>query len=104
MYIVHVFIEVKPEYLDDFIAATIANAEASIKEPGIARFDFLRDAENPNHFVLVEVYRTNGAPAMHKQTEHYQKWKETVEPMMAAPRSRRIFDNIVPDENGWDSL
>lgn len=104
MYIVHVFIEVKPEFLDDFIGATISNAEASIKEAGIARFDFLRDVENLNHFLLVEVYRTKEAPAMHKKTEHYKLWKDTVEQMMAAPRSRRIYDNIVPDENGWDSL
>ena len=103
MFIVHVFVDVKPEFVDEFKAASIANAQNSIKEPGIARFDVVQDIADPTRFVLVEVYRTDAAPARHKDTEHYKIWRDTVAPMMNTPRSARKFSNIVPDEKGWDS-
>ena len=103
MLIVHVFIEVKPEFRDEFIDETKANAKASIKEPGIARFDFLQDIGKPNAFLLVEVYRTEADPAKHKETKHYQKWNEAVKDMMAVPRSKKIYKNILPGEEEWDS-
>lgn len=101
MYIVHVFIEVKPDCLDAFIEATNVNVKASVKEQGIARFDFLREIEDPNRFVLVEVYRTKEDTARHKATEHYQKWNNLVEEMMALPRTKKVYENILPDEKGW---
>ncbi len=99
MYIVHVFVEVKPDAVTDFIEASIINAKASLKEPGITRFDVIQETDTPNRFVLVEVYRTKDDPARHKETEHYQHWNETVKDMMAAPRTKRIYDNIFPDDS-----
>jgi quinol monooxygenase YgiN len=102
MFIVHVFIHVKPDCLEAFKAATLENARNSIQEPGIARFDFLQDAD-PNRFVLVEVYRTPDDALKHKETAHYATWRDTVADMMAEPRSGTKYTNIAPDENGWDS-
>ena len=102
MHIVHVFIEVKPDFIEAFKAASLANAKASVKEPGIARFDVLQDAEQPAQFTLVEVYRTKDDPARHRETQHYQTWKATVAEMMAAPRTKKIYDNLFPDDEGWD--
>ena len=102
MFIVHVFIHVKPESVEAFKAATLANAKNSIQESGIARFDFLQDAD-PNRFVLVEVYRTPEDAGKHKETAHYATWRDTVAPMMAEPRSSMKYSNIAPDEQGWDS-
>ncbi|MBN2716317.1 MAG: antibiotic biosynthesis monooxygenase [Deltaproteobacteria bacterium] len=104
MFIVHVFVDVKPEFVDSFKAASIANAENSIKEPGIARFDVVQDMTDPTQFVLVEVYRTEADPARHKETQHYLTWRDTVEPMMNSPRHARKFSNITPDDTGWDSM
>jgi quinol monooxygenase YgiN len=102
MLIVNVHVRVKPEFSEAFEAATLANARASVQEPGIARFDILRDQNDPQHFLLTEVYRTPEAPAQHKETEHYRIWKETVAGMMSSPRTKEIFENIFPDETGWD--
>jgi len=101
MHIVQVFVQVKPEYRDDFIQETVANATASCQEPGIARFDVLQDKEDPNRFVLVEVYRTKDDPARHKQTAHYKDWKHAVEKMMAGPRTKEEYDSVFPDAKGW---
>lgn len=97
MLVVHVHIHVKPEYVEAFKAATIANARESVKEPGIARFDFSQQQENATRFTLVEIYRSPEAQAAHRETRHYQTWRDAVAPMMAEPRSSVKFTNIFPD-------
>jgi quinol monooxygenase YgiN len=101
MLVVHVHVRVKPESVEAFKAATLANARASVREPGIARFDVVQQDDDPARFVLVEVYRTAGAPAAHKETAHYAAWRDTVAPMMAEPRSSAKFGNVFPDDAGW---
>jgi (4S)-4-hydroxy-5-phosphonooxypentane-2,3-dione isomerase len=101
MHIVHVFVHVHPQNIDDFKAASIQNARESIKEPGVARFDVIQQQDDPARFVLVEVYRTSEDPSRHKETAHYQKWRDTVAGMMAEPRSAVKYGNVFPDERGW---
>ena len=101
MLIVHVFVHVKLEYVEAFKAATIENAQHSVQEPGIARFDVIQQADDPTKFVLVEVYRTPDDPARHKETAHYKKWRESVADMMAEPRSSIKYANVFPDDLGW---
>lgn len=101
MFIVHVFIEVKPDRVQDFINVTLQNARESINEPGISRFDVLQDQKISNRFVLNEVYRTSEDPARHKKTEHYNHWKQSVADMMAAPRTKQIYDNVFPQDEDW---
>jgi len=86
-----VTIQVKPDKVEAFRAASLENAASSRKEKGIARFDLLQDPQEPARFILYEVYRDMGANALHKETSHYKKWKELVEPMMAEPRTRAIY-------------
>ena len=103
MFIVHVFIHVKPDAVEAFKSATLANVRNSIQEPGIARFDFLDVLDAPLRFVLVEVYRTAEDALKHKETPHYEVWRDTVAPMMQEPRTNTKFSNIAPDEQGWDT-
>jgi autoinducer 2-degrading protein len=101
MFIVHVFVHVKPDQIDAFKAATLENARNSVQEPGVARFDVLQQMDDPACFVLVEVYRTPDDPARHKETQHYQVWRDTVADMMAEPRSSIKFENVFPDDADW---
>jgi quinol monooxygenase YgiN len=101
MFIVHVHVQVKPECVETFRAATVANATASVREPGIARFDVCQQADDPTRFVLVEVYRDATAPARHKETAHYAVWRDAVAPMMAVPRTSVKFANVFPADAGW---
>ncbi|MEA1996132.1 MAG: putative quinol monooxygenase [Gemmatimonadota bacterium] len=102
MLIVHVFVHVKPGQAEAFQEATLENARNSVREPGIARFDIIRQQEDPARFVLVEVYRTPDDTARHKETAHYLKWRDTVADMMAEPRTNIKYTNVFPDEQGWD--
>lgn len=101
MLVIHVQVQVKPESVEAFKAATLANARQSIREPGVARFDVIQQADDPTRFVLVEAYRSVEATAAHKETKHYQIWRDTVAPMMAAPRSSVKFANVFPEDAGW---
>jgi autoinducer 2-degrading protein len=99
--VVHVHCHVKPEHAAAFRDATLDNARASAKEPGIARFDVIQDRDDPTRFVLCEVYRTAQAPAAHKETAHYLTWRDAVAPMMAEPRTSRKYLNLHPEDGQW---
>jgi quinol monooxygenase YgiN len=102
MYIVHVFVKVKPNFIEQFKEVTLINAKASVNEPGIARFDVLKEEGKPDSFVLVEVYRSKDDPARHRETAHYQQWRDVAEDMIAAPRTKMVYENVFPDDGGWD--
>lgn len=104
MLIVHVHTNVKPALLDEFLAATLVNAQKSLDEPGVLRFDVIQDQADPEHVVLTEVYRDDDASAAHKLTPHYAVWRDSVAEMMAEPRASTRFSAVFPDrDEGWSS-
>jgi len=103
MLIVIVEIQVVPSGIEAFQKATLENARASLREPGIARFDVIQQKDDPARFVLVEVYRDEAAPALHKETPHYAAWRDAVAPLMASPRTSRKFHNLAPPDAGWET-
>jgi autoinducer 2-degrading protein len=101
MLVAQIQVRVKPEFIEAFKQATLANARESLKEPGIARFDILQQQDDPSRFIFIEVYRNSEATTAHKETKHYATWRDTVAPMMAEPRSNVKFTNVFPDDKGW---
>ena len=101
MHILVVHAQIKPEFVDAFIAATRINARESAKEAGVARFDFLQQKDDPTRFVLYEVYRDAEAPVAHKASAHYNEWAAKVEPMFVAPRTRAFYSNLAPEDSGF---
>jgi quinol monooxygenase YgiN len=99
--IVHVHAHVKPDAVAAFTAASLDNARESVKEPGVARFDVVQSVEDPTRFTLVEVYRSAEAPAAHKETAHYKRWRDAVAELMAEPRTAVRYTNVFPDDRGW---
>jgi (4S)-4-hydroxy-5-phosphonooxypentane-2,3-dione isomerase len=101
MLVVHVHVKVKPECVGVFKQVSLVNAQASLQEPGVARFDVVQQQDDPCRFVLVEAYRTAEAPAAHKETKHYQVWRDAVAPMMAEARSSVKFESVFPEAQDW---
>ncbi len=101
MVILHVHAHVKPEFIDAFKQATVENAAASLKEEGVARFDFVQQSDDASRFALIEVYRDAGAQAKHKETAHYKKWAAAVAEMLAEPRARNTYSNVFPSDKEW---
>ncbi len=99
MLIVHVHVHVVPDQVPAFLAATEANATASLEEPGVLRFDLIADLADAAHIVLVEVYRDEAGAAAHKETAHYATWRDAVAPMMAIPRTATKFSAVFPTQD-----
>jgi quinol monooxygenase YgiN len=101
MIVIQVQICVKPEAVDLFIAATIENARNSRQEAGIARFDFVQHSADPTRFLLYEAYLTAEAVDAHKETHHYQVWRDAVVDMMAETRVGTRFVSVFPPDSDW---
>jgi len=103
MLVFHVHIHVKAEVLEEFITATRENARNSLEEPGVVRFDLAQNRDDPQRFVLVEVYRDEDAPHRHKETDHYKQWRNTVVDMMAEPRWSEKYTALYPEDERWET-
>lgn len=102
MIIVHVHVHVKPDAVREFEAATLENARNSVREPGVVRFDILRQEDDPTRFLFVEIYRTEEDPGRHKATAHYAAWRDAVEAMMAEPRRSVKYHAVFPEPPAWE--
>jgi (4S)-4-hydroxy-5-phosphonooxypentane-2,3-dione isomerase len=98
MHVACVHVHVKPEHREAFLAASLENARATIQEPGNLRFDVLQHAEDPNRFMLYEVYRDEAGMEAHKKTPHYAAWRDTVGPWMAEPRQGVKYASLFPED------
>ncbi|MBI3899800.1 MAG: antibiotic biosynthesis monooxygenase [Gammaproteobacteria bacterium] len=96
MHVTLVNVQVKPDRVEDFIAATRANHEASVQESGNRRFDVLQSADDRTRFVLYEAYASADDAVMHKQTPHYRQWRDTVADWMASPRAGISYKGLFP--------
>ena len=101
MQIVLVHVHVKPEFVEAFKQASLENASSSVQETGIARFDVIQQVDDPTRFILVEVYKSAEAPAAHKATPHYARWRDTGAEMMAEPRQGIKYTNLFPNDENW---
>jgi (4S)-4-hydroxy-5-phosphonooxypentane-2,3-dione isomerase len=101
MYIVLVHVHVKPEYVEPFKEASLVNAQNSLRETGVARFDVIQEFDDPTKFVLVEAYFNQEDASKHKETQHYAIWRDTVAEMMAEPRVGVKYCNVFPEKSGW---
>jgi (4S)-4-hydroxy-5-phosphonooxypentane-2,3-dione isomerase len=101
MLIVHVNIHVLPDTVEQFKEATVKNARNSLQETGVARFDCVQQEDDPTRFVLVEAYYAPEDAAAHKETAHYQLWRDTVASMMAEPRTSVKYGEVFPVAEDW---
>lgn len=102
MIVTCVYVNVKPEYLENFIKETRANHKESVKESGNLRFDFLQQSEDASRFMIYEAYESEEVAAAHKNTAHYLKWRDAVKDMMAEPRQGVKYSIIEPqDRSAW---
>lgn len=95
MYVALVQIHVKPDCVEAFIEATLDNCRNSIQEPGVAAFDLLQSQDDATRFTLYEMYRSPEAQLAHRETAHYLRWRDAVEPLQAEARSATKHDVVL---------
>ena len=102
MIVTCVYVNVKPEAVKRFIAATVENQHNSIKEPGNLRFDLIQQMDDPCRFMIYEAYESEDSAANHKVTSHYLKWRDAVKDYMAEPRQGTRYNIVIPsDRTKW---
>ena len=90
MFVNSVDIDVVPAERENYLAAITENGMAAVKEPGCRRFDILNLANDPNHFLLYEVYDNEAAFQAHRATEHFKKYAATTGNMVAKRNARQM--------------
>jgi (4S)-4-hydroxy-5-phosphonooxypentane-2,3-dione isomerase len=93
-----VYVHVKSDAVDRFINETIINHRETVKEPGNVRFDFIQQADDRCRFMIYEVFESDQAVADHKNTEHYQNWRDAVADFMEEPRKGVKYNIIEPTD------
>ncbi len=101
MFVLLVYAHVKPDSVEPFRLATLENARNSRLEPGVARFDFIQETDDPTRFTLIEVYRNRDGHARHRETPHYNAWAAAVADMFAEPRTRTTYQSVDPPDAEW---
>ena len=87
MYVICVTVKVKPDFVQQFIDASLLNQRGTrTTEPGNVRWDVLQAEDDPTRFFLYEAYHTKDDFTKHQQTQHYLSWKTAVQDWMAEPR------------------
>jgi len=94
MYIVVVHSHIQTEHLKKFREVTLENAKASRSEAGCVRFDVLQQADDPSRFTFIEMFVSEEAGAIHRETSHFKKWLEEATPLMVEPRTRVIYKDV----------
>ncbi|MGF1725343.1 (4S)-4-hydroxy-5-phosphonooxypentane-2,3-dione isomerase [Photobacterium nomapromontoriensis] len=97
MHVTLVEINIKPDKINEFIAAFRPNQQGSIAEEGNIRFDVLQDPEIPTRFTIYEAYRDEAAMLEHKTTPHYLQCVKDLEGLMTGNRSKTVLTGIM-----WD--
>jgi quinol monooxygenase YgiN len=69
-------------------------ATASRKDPGCARFEVMRSVDRPNHFAIVEVWRTREEYEAHLGLSHTKQLRETIQPGLGSPFDERLYHKL----------
>ena len=93
-------IEVKPEFLDAYLAAAGDVGATSVREePGVLCIFPMQDAEKPTSIRIVEIYRDEAAYKAHLATPHFLRYKtgtpHMIESLRLAPM-RPLDPSIFP--------
>jgi quinol monooxygenase YgiN len=76
-------IEVDPVQLDAYRAAVQEQIDAAIRrEPGVLVLYAISEKGNPTHVRVFEIYQDRLAYEAHLQSDHFKKYKFTVETMV----------------------
>ena len=93
---------VRAKYADDWPSLVEEFTTATRAEPGNISFEWSRSADDPNLWVLVEVFRDSAAGTAHVESAHFQAAMEQM-PRWLAAVPEIIHAGDLPGD-GWDRM
>lgn len=97
MFVQLVHIEVKPDRIEDFLAAFRINFVGTTREPENRRFDLLQSKDDPTRFTVVEMFDRAESVDLHRQTSHYSETVALLDDIMAGPRTKDYYRLVMSD-------
>lgn len=95
-------IHIKPECVDEFLAASAPFAGESLRESGLVSFALLQQLNEPFRFSMFDVYHNDTAREEHQKSAHYLTWMNSISPLLAKPMSPLPYMPIFPPPEDWE--
>lgn len=92
---------VLPEHADHWPQIAADFTQATRSEPGCLWFDWSRNIEDPDEYVLVEAFRDEEAGGAHVRSDHFRAAQQTLPPYLA--ETPRVVNVDLP-QNDWSEL
>jgi len=87
-------VDVPPPKKDECIAALKTLVADSRKDPGSVRFDVFQQGNRPNHFSVVEIWKSQSAYEAHITAVSTKKFRDQLTPMSGALYDERLYRAI----------
>jgi quinol monooxygenase YgiN len=92
---------VRAKYADEFPSLIEEFTRATRTEPGNISFDWYRSADDPNLWVLIEVFRDRESGDAHVESAHFKAAMEKMPRLLAA--APEIINVEVPGDS-WSQM
>ncbi len=101
MILINVKYKVRPEFADTFLQEVSWFTEATRAEEGNIFFDWFRDPENANEYLLIEAFQDD-ADVAHVESEHFKRaCDEMPKYLLETPE---IINTKIPGKTEWDRM
>jgi quinol monooxygenase YgiN len=87
-------IDVTPDHSADTAKLLQQFAADSRKDAGSVRFEVMVQDGRPNHFTIVEIWRTREAFEAHSALEHTKRFRDQLHPFLGSPFDERLHTTI----------
>ena len=95
-------VRVKPEQRQRFLDAIEHDALASERdEPGCLRFNVIQDRQDPNVYLLYEVYEDEKALDAHRAAPHFEVWRTASQEVLDGQPERTMCDTVFPADRAY---
>lgn len=92
MIVVHAKMQIQASARELFLSEVQTLIAASRAEEGNISYDLLEDTEQPNSFVMMEVWKDKEAIATHNASSPFQAFTSKAPQFMAAPVGIQAYD------------
>ncbi|MCX7773897.1 MAG: antibiotic biosynthesis monooxygenase [Clostridia bacterium] len=91
---VHVHFHIKDLSIEAFKKASMDNAQNSRLEPGVLGFEVLQQQDDPSRFLFVERYKSPEDQLLHRETEHFKRWRSCISEMLSEPYTFTKYEEL----------
>ena len=87
-------VDVVPPRKDDGVAAVKELADTGRASPGNVRFEVVQQANRPNHFTVVEIWKDAAAVQTHSMAEATRRFRDRLAPISGALYDERMYKAV----------